>query len=187
MNLSTMLYKIYRISFPLILLFLISACQTLSSKPTWPTDLPPRQIFVDAYLENRNLENVETAVLESHLIWIQRFYQGTLLDPNGWNQATEQFLATRSNSRVKKEVEQRMYALGIEIANAWAQDNHRRNIDNTNVAIWGSALREAAERNDHLAFIAKVEEDVAKLIAREISAGEIDYERYYPDEDYGNF
>lgn len=182
-----MLYKIYRISFLLGLLFFVTACQSLSSRPAWPTDLPPRQIFVDAYLENRSLDRVESAVLENHLIWIQRFYNGTLLYPNGWNQATKQFLQTISNSRTKKEVEQRMYALGIEIANEWAQDNHQRNIDNTNVAIWGSALREAADRNDHLAFIRKVEEDVAKLIAREISASEIDYERYYPDEDYGNF
>ncbi|GHA15921.1 hypothetical protein GCM10008090_27020 [Arenicella chitinivorans] len=182
-----MLYKIYRISFPLGLLFLVSACQSWLTKPAWPTDLPPRQVFVEAFLENRNLEQAEPAVLESHLSWIQRFYQGTLLYPNGWNQATEQFLATITDTRIKQEVEQRMYALGIEIANEWAQDNHQRNIDNTNVAIWGSALREAAERNDHLAFISKVEKDVAKLIAREISAGEIDYERYYPDEDYGNF
>ncbi|RBP50890.1 hypothetical protein [Arenicella xantha] len=174
----------------IILLFVaisLTGCQSFGTKQPWPAELPDKQLFIDAYLEKRNLETVAPDVIETHLSWIRRFYQGTLLYPNGWNQATQQFLATVKNSKTKREVRRRMRQLGIDIANEWAQDNHYRNIDNTNVAIWGSALREAAERSDHLNFITKVEADVAKLVAREIAPSQIQYERYYPEEDYGNF
>lgn len=182
-----MFFSTIRSIFIVLALLSLSACQSFDSVQRWPSDLPNKQIYIDAYLKKRDLKSAPSDVMDTHLSWILRFYQGTLLYPNGWNQATQQFLATIENNKTKREVRKRMRQLGIAIANEWAQDNHYRNIDNTNVAIWGSALREAASRNDHLNFVAMVENDVARLIAREISPNEIEYERYYPEEDYSNF
>lgn len=120
-------------------------------------------------------------------MWIKRFYQGTILYPNGWNNATSQFLQTVESEDVKDMLRQRMRKLGTAISCEWAQDNHVRNIDSSNIAVWGSAMSEAASTNDHETFVSKVEKDVAELIAGKLQRNEIEYERYYPDTDYDNF
>ena len=138
-------------------------------------------------MENADITEVDQQVLEAHLIWIKRFYQGTILYRNGWNNASTMFLETVDNEQIKSELQQRMHKLGIVISCEWAQDNKSRNIDSSNIAVWGSAMSTAASINDHEAFVSKVEMDVEKLISGEIQRGEIDYERYYPEEDYDNF
>lgn len=174
--------------FVILISLTLSACATIGSKSAWPDDIPDRQIFVDAYLQNHaDAESVDATELEQHLGWIKRFYQGTLIYPNGWIQATNRFLATVDDPAEKVILADRMRQLGIDIANEWAQENGIRNIDSSNVAVWGSALYEAANRDDHLGYIAKVEMDVAKLIEGKIAPDEIEYERYYPDNDYDSF
>jgi len=182
-----MIFRYLQLVLVMITLTILSACQTLDTTHNWPSELPNRQIFVDGFLQKRNTSDVDSQVLEAHLIWIQRFYQGTILYPNGWNKATSMFLKTIENDKKKSKLRRRMHLLGIDIACEWAQDNGIRNIDSTNIAVWASALREAASINDHEGYITKVEEDVAKLIAGEMRSNEIEFERYYPDEDYDNF
>jgi len=77
--------------------------------------------------------------------------------------------------------------LGIDIANEWAQDNVVRKINSSNVATWGSALRTSAETNDQSSFISDVERDVQLLLSGKLEPSEINYERYYPAEDYDDF
>ena len=165
----------------------LAACQTIDTSQNWPLDLPDRQFFVDNYKKKRNLSEVSSQTVEAHLIWIKRFYQGTILYPNGWNDATKMFLETASSEQQKKALQERMHELGKHIACEWAQDNEIRKINSANVAVWGSALRHAAAINDHNAYISKVEKDVADLISGNIQRSEIAFERYYPDEDYDNF
>lgn len=176
-----------RLLFVIVMLSMLSACQTFKPTQSWPSELPDRQIFVDGFLQKRNLTEADPQILEAHLIWVKRFYQGTILYPNGWNKATSRFLETVKQDRDRSELRRRMRQLGIAIACEWAQDNGTRNIDSTNVAVWGSALREAASLNDHKAYISKVEEDVAKLITGKMHRTEIEFERYYPELDYDNF
>lgn len=171
----------------LVAVLMLAGCKTLTKEPSWPSNLPDRQIFVDQFLSNRQIESADEKAIDAHLVWIVRFYQGTVLYPNGWNRTSERFLATIDSEQEKQAMTTRLRALGILIANEWAQDNDVRLINSTNVATWGSALRTAAERDDQENYIAKVESDVKALIDGTVKSSEISYERYYQAEDYDNF
>ncbi|MFT4635743.1 MAG: hypothetical protein ACI9OI_001540 [Chitinophagales bacterium] len=168
-------------------LLVLVGCTTLATNQNWPADLPQRKIFIDKFLSNRQINVAESEVIESHLIWIVRFYQGTILFPNGWNRISERFIDSIDKPKDKRKMAVRLRALGISIANEWAQENNLRRINNTHVAAWGSALRTAAELADQKDFVAKVEGDVKALINGALEAEKIRYERYYPSEDYDNF
>lgn len=178
--------RLLNLSLILTLLTLVG-CSTLSSKDNWPAELPDRKIFVDAFLDNRQIRFADPEAIEAHLVWIIRFYQGTILYPNGWNRVSERFLASIDKRKAKQKMAKRMRALGILIANEWSQDNDIRHINSTHVATWGSALRTAAERGDQSDYVTKVESDAKALIDGRLESEEIDYERYYPTEDYDNF
>lgn len=169
------------------LLLLIAGCNTPSSNQQWPADLPEKRIFVDEYLSNRHLETDDPKLIDTHLTWVIRFYQGTVLYPNGWNRVSERFLSSIDDKHDREKMVSRVRSLGILIANEWAQDNDVRKINSANVAVWGSALRTSAQRNDQEDYIFKVEQDVKSLISGSLKASEINYERYYPPEDYDNF
>jgi len=170
-----------------LIAFFLTACQTTTSQHDWPVDLPKRQIFVDAFHQKRGVKKVEERIIKEHLSWIIRFYQGTVIYPNGWNKVADLFANSIKNPKERKAMEQRLQVLGIDIANEWAQPNSVRNINSSNMIVWGSALRTAAERNDQQAFVSKVEADVEALIARKLSTKDISYERYYSDDDFDDF
>ena len=171
----------------IVMLLTLTACTTLASVQKWPSDLPERDIFVDEFLSDRQLRPSDADEIEAHLIWIVRFYQGTILYPNGWTRASERFVASIKKQRHKRKMSARLRSLGILIANEWAKDNDVRRINNTSVAIWGSALRTSAARDDQFNYISKVERDVEELIAGTLLPTEISYQRYYPSEDYDDF
>lgn len=171
----------------ILLSFCLTACQTLTSSSEWPEDVPARKIFVKAYYQKRNITAVEDNVMDQHLSWIIRFYQGTVLYPNGWNKISTMFLNSISDEQRRLKMQHRVHQLGIDIANEWAQDNAIRNINSSNIATWGSALRTAAERQDHENFISQVESDVKDMVAGKLSSKVINYERYYSDQDYDDF
>ena len=179
--------KLIHLARLIALTFFLTACQTITTSNEWPDDVPARKIFVNAYYQKRNVTKVEDKVMNQHLSWIIRFYQGTVIYPNGWNKVSQLFLDSMPNDEHRKKMEQRIYKLGIDIANEWAQDNQFRNINSSNMVTWGSALRTAAERQDHDNFISQVESDVRDLISRKLSSQSINYERYYPDQDYDDF
>ena len=169
-----------------ILLFL-SACQSYKLDESWPAELPKRKLFVDGFLQKRGLDKATDAQLEYHLGWIQKFYQGTALYPTGWLSASSQFLATIDSNKERSVASRRLTKLGIPIANEWAQDNSIRLINNINMITWASAMRTAAERDEHSPFLEKVENDVAALLREEIKARDIKYERYFDEESFDDF
>lgn len=173
------------ITIALIGLFL-SACITNVSKEDWPKDLPPRKIFVNAYKQQSAAGKNDNS-LENHLVWVQRFYQGSIIYPIGWNEMTSSLLASLDTPERVKNIKRRLYELGITICIEWAQNNESRKIDSGAVAAWGSALRTSAERGEQEEFISRVEADVSALLLGNLNASEITRERYYPSEDYDNF
>lgn len=171
----------------LFLVIIVSACQTLDTTQYWPDDIPDRKNFIPSYLEKRNIKTVDPEVLNQHLVWVIRFYHGTTIYPNGWNNASAMLLASIEDPAVKEAVAQDLHQLGIKIVNEWAHENELRNINSTNIATWGSALRTAAQRNDQIGFLEKINNDVDLLIARQLKTEDINYERYYPEQEFDDF
>ena len=165
---------------------IVTGCATTKSSSYWPIDIPERHIFIEAYHAKTEYERSFTP-LENHLIWIKRFYQGTLIYSFGWLRMTEQLLLSLNSEADIAEAEQRLREMGIRIASEWAQPNKIRKINSANVSVWGNALRASAERGEQLTFIGKVERDIEDLLAQRLNDSEITYERYYPEDDYDNF
>ena len=165
----------------------IAGCQTYKLDSSWPTDMPKRQLFIDGYLDKRGIKTASESELGYHLGWIKRFYQGTTLYPVGWLSASQRYLGSIESPNQKTIIEKRLETLGVKIANEWAQDNSIRLINNSNIATWASAMRTAAERQEHQSFLDKVEKDVDALVSGKMSMREISYERYFAEESYDDF
>lgn len=163
------------------------ACQTLNHSANWPANLPEQEIFINGYLQKRQLESATETQLNYHLGWIKKFYLGTKLYPNGWIKASNKFLATIDDDTNKKIADMKLRTLGSKIANEWAQDNDVRLINSSHIAIWASAMRTAAERQQHLSFLGQVDKDVEELIEQTIDAQVITYERYFEEEYFDDF
>ena len=181
------MHKTLQLLVTILIFASLTACKTLVSSPNWPDDVPDRQIFVDKYLSNRDIKSASSDEIEAHLVWIVRFYKGTVLYPNGWNRISERFLDSIESPKDSQEMSLRLKSLGISIANEWAQDNGIRRINSSNVSVWGSALRTSAERDDQINYVSKVEADVDALINGTLKSNEINYERYYQAEDFDDF
>lgn len=168
------------ISLILFATLLLSACQTSNLLMDWPAELPNRQLFIDGYYDKRGISQASPKVLNRHLGWIVKFYQGTLIYPLGWDEVSKRFLATVNDDTSRALLANRARLLGIKIANEWAQANNIRLINNRALLAWGNGLQTSAERMDQLRYIAEVERDVELLLNGEITNDEIKFERYFP-------
>jgi len=175
------------IGFFVLVLLTLTACQTYQYKDIWPAEMPARELFIQGYLEKRGIETATQEELVYHLGWIKKFYMGTLLSPNGWLSASERYIASIKSSKEKADVDVRLKKLGVKIANEWAQDKKDRLINSANIAKWAEAMHTAAERHEHTAFLSMIEKDVQLLLDKEITARDIQYERYYSEEPFGTF
>jgi len=174
---------------PYFLIFLaiaLSACVTNTTQEKWPNDIPARSIFVDTW-KKQNAAGTNDSSLEEHLVWIVRFYEGSVLYPIGWNDMTRSLLDSLDTQQQRHALRPRLRALGQTICIEWAQKNSVRKIDSSAIAVWGNALRTSAERDEQELFVSKVESDVTALLSGDLNYREIVRERYYPPEDYDNF
>ena len=176
----------YRLTIILSILVVLSACQTLNSQNNWPKDVPDRQLFVNAYKQQTGLPAIGSA-LEKHLLWVKRFYKGSVIYPVGWNKMTEMLLDSLEENNDFPDAKQRIDALGKRICIEWAQDNSIAKIRSSNIAVWGAALRKAVKNQQQKSSIEKVERDVEALISGQLTSKEINQARYYPTEDYDDF
>ena len=165
----------------------LSACNTIRTNDDWPTNIPNRKIFVDAY-HHQVTQGTNTSDLNTHLTWVKRFYRGLSIYP-GWNDMSKLVLESLSDepTDVQRNTAQRLSDLGEKICIEWAQSNDSRNIDSANINTWGVALRKSVKQKQIFPFLAQVEKDVDALIARELDIRAITSDRYYPDEDYDDF
>jgi hypothetical protein len=176
-----------RLGLAALLALSLVACQTLStSTENWPSNIPARSIFIKAY-DKQVAAGVENEQLHSHLGWILKFYQGSVLYPTGWNDMIDMLVNSLEDPAEQALAQSRLEQLGQIICIEWAQTNSARNIDSSNIAVWASSLRRSVERKDQFGFINKVEADAADLIAGRLNPRDISLERYYPPEDYDNF
>ena len=165
----------------------LSACYSIRTNDDWPTNIPSRKIFVDAYHQQAAQGN-NSSDLNTHLTWVKRFYRGLSIYP-GWNDMTKLVLDNLADEPIdiQNNTAQRLSDLGKKICIEWAQSNDSRNIDSANINTWGVALRKSVKQKQIFPFLAQVEKDVDALIARELDIRAITSDRYYPDEDYDDF
>ena len=170
----------------ILILLVLSGCQTIDTTSNWPSNLPDRQLFVDEY--NKSFNAGENFIeLEPHLSWIKRFYQGTVLYPQGWLKVSDTVLDSLTSVQDKNNVAPRLNDLGFKISNEWAKDNAVRKITSSNIIVWGGGLRTAAKEGSQLDFLNKVEQDVDAMLRGELKAEDIQRTRYFPPEDFDDF
>ena len=58
-----------------LLLGALVGCQSLTDSADWPSDVPERDYFLDAY--QADTENQQEQTQQQYLSWIIRFYQGS--------------------------------------------------------------------------------------------------------------
>ena len=164
----------------------LSGCASLIPTHPWPADLPEKSYFIQAYQAHLGGDTNRTQI-ENHLVWIKRFYHGTLIFPTGWNDMTRQLVDSVESAEDKQLITQRLFNLGKIISVEWAKPNNVRKINSSNMGVWGNSLRIAAERSDQFAFIDRVEQDVNALLLENLKSTEINNQRYYPSDEHDNF
>lgn len=164
----------------------ISGCTTLNPTTSWPTDLPEKAYFIQAYQAHSG-SKYSSSEIETHLIWIKRFFNGTMLFPTGWNDMSKQLIDSLEEEEAKKSATRRLFELGKIISIEWAQSNNVRKINSSNIGVWGNSLRTSAERSEQLLFITRVEQDVKALLEGTLNSSEISNQRYYPSDEHDNF
>lgn len=170
----------------LLLLCVIQACVSTPDYQSWPSSIPPKQIFID-YCLKQNDSCSTPAKTEQHLVWVKRFYFGSILYPTGWNEMTGIVIDTLDPVKNKTKTRQRLNNLGLKIALEWAQDNSIRIINSRMLAIWANALRASTEEGQQIEFITQIESDVDDILSNVIKPSEITKEKYNLVEDYDNF
>ncbi|MEO0368997.1 MAG: hypothetical protein AAF197_09465 [Pseudomonadota bacterium] len=172
-----------------LLVFGLSACQTRITDENWPENIPDKAYFVQTGSTLIGEQDPDfDKELNTYLLWVKRFYIGSIIYPLGWNEMSAQFLESLpATDNSQADVTNRLAILGRDIAAEWSQESSKSKISSGNVATWGAALRKAAERGEQLTFLTQVEDDVSKLLTGELSSNMIDQDRYYPEQDYDNF
>ncbi len=172
--------------FLLLLCSALAACVTPVGENKWPSSLPDRKVFVDNWQIQRDAGTNDSS-LDNHLVWIRRFYEGSVLYPIGWNQMSDSVLDSLDTQRERQALRPRLRELGLAISIEWAQNNADRKINSSAIAVWGGALRTAIEEKQQFIFVEKIEQDVTSLLNGNLKSSEIVRERYYPPQDYDNF
>jgi len=150
----------------------------------WPETLPPQTGFTERYEQDRQTAELQSR--EQYLTWVERFYQGWDMYPNGWSQISRDLAVKIADPSAKMKVETKLRHLGIVIAAEWAKDNTVRRITTRHVAIWGNALRKSAEPAEILEIVDLVLDDVDNLLNHRMAADTIAENRFYADEDVLN-
>lgn len=167
-----------------LLLFLVSGCSTLrdSSVNNWPERLPPAEFFVNAYESDPTLQEYQT--LESYLYWVRAFYEGTALYPRGWNDVSQAILESTESAQDSAAREKQLYELGCEIAVEWSKETSINRIKSSNLAVWGNAVERSVGEGNVDATLARIAEDVQRLLSLQLKPDDITADRYHePDPD----
>lgn len=176
----------FKLVFYFLILLSLSACISTPGGNSWPADIPPQQLFID-YCQNNSDSCSTQSKTEKHLIWIKRFYYGSILYPTGWNEMTDIVVDTLDESIDKTSVRERLYQLGLAIALEWSQDNDKRLINSKMLATWADALSISAENFQQIEFITQIEKDVENILSGSLDPADINSKRYNLVEDYDNF
>ncbi len=168
--------------FLLVMMLAVCGCAATPAKsPAWSEALPAEDYFLIVYQQDG--ANSSRQNLDDYLNWVQRFYQGWELYPNGWNAITAALLQRLADPEVAAAVQDKMAGLGLLIGAEWAKNNQTRSINTRHVSIWGNALLKSLAQGETLLLLDKVSADVDDLLGKRISADVITEDRFYAEED----
>lgn len=176
-------------STPVLLALLLSACFSLQLED-WPDNIPPSQLFVDAWQDDPVNQQVQP--MDEYLYWVRAFYKGTVVYPRGWLQLESELLALVEDD-AQPALAEDLYDLGIVIGAEWSKVNEGRLIDNRLLALWGTVLQMSLTVDKELEAVTMITGDVQLLIAGNLLKDDI-FEARYADQlgyelfdDFGDF
>jgi hypothetical protein len=176
---------------PLVFLsaiFLFTACSSTQRSDSittlWPTELPPKNYFLDYYQQDPTHQQVSTQ--ENYLMWVKRFYFGWELYSRGWLQASEELAQTLTNENDRKQAKEKALLIGKLVGPEWAKDKNHRVINTRHLIIWGNALNESSLKQEQLMILEQILSDVNTLLERKMQPKDIASNRYYEPEAFGD-
>ncbi|MFX4227546.1 MAG: hypothetical protein ACFHHU_06590 [Porticoccaceae bacterium] len=168
-----------RVAIGLMMTLTLAGCISYPKIATdWPGELPPVDLFVEAY-EN-DLANQEVQSMEDYLLWVKRFYQGWVVYDNGWLKMSRN-LAEQMPVNQRSLASQQIAEIGLKIAPEWAKEKTDRYIFTDMVVVWGEALLEALDRGEVFEYMDSVEQDLKLLKKGQVKRQDIFMQRYFPD------
>lgn len=151
------------------------------SEERWPGDLPPREAFVERY--RADALNRKQQSLTQYLLGIKRFYEGWRLYQRGWNDLVPEVLASVDSPEQRRELEQRLHRLGMDIASEWAKTREAGKIETRHLSVWGNAMRDAMARGDTCRMVDRIGRDVDRILNNRLKVSEISADRYYQQDE----
>lgn len=166
----------------LLVVFILPACAAVQEKELiWPKELPAHDYFLNIYRQDST--NAKLQPVDQYMLWVMRFYQGSELYPNGWDNVTQDLLLRIKEPELAIEIKNKMEHLGLLISGEWAKNNKTRLITSQHVSIWGNALLRSLEQGETLDILERVAADVDDLMSNKISADVITENRFYAVEE----
>lgn len=156
------------------LLLVLASCIT-PNIGDWPESVPPREVFIEAYLEDA--DNSELQSQTEYLEWTLSFYQGNLVYQSGWQDIRGNIFEA-PNPQQRAELLAEIRDLGIAIGSEWAKHNDVRLIDSRMLSLWGSTIQLAADFQQQRETVELIVADVELLLGGELDNEEIHEQRY---------
>jgi len=160
--------------FALLSLLILASC-IAPDIGNWPDSVPPRQLFVEAYVEdgaNRQLQS-RTEYLE----WVLSFYQGTLTYQSGWEDI-EGYIFVAADPQKNASLLAQLRELGIVIGSEWAKHNDIRLIDSRMLSLWGSTIQLAPNFEKQQETVELIASDIDALLGGSLAQEDILEARY---------
>ena len=154
---------------------LLAACGSTGTLSNWPEPLPARSHFVEQYQQDAVNRRVQSQ--EDYLTWVIRFYEGSLMVPQGWHDLTGGLSDDLPESDARLLALKRR-ELGMLIAAEWAKNNDVREIDTKMLTLWGSVMQQELQPNTRLAALNQILGDVQAILNGRLPPGAVTRSRY---------
>lgn len=153
----------------------LAACSSTGTVSNWPEPLPARSHFVEQYQQDTVNRRVQSQ--EDYLTWVVRFYEGSLMVPQGWHDLTRD-LADDYPASDARLLTLKRRELGMLIAAEWAKNNDVREIDTQMLTLWGSVMQQELQPHTRLAALNQILGDVQAILNGRLPPDAVTRSRY---------
>ncbi len=166
-----------------LLLIVLTGCSLFQpdiSQSGWPEGIPPRAEFEALYAADERNQKVQSE--DEYLTWVNRFYEGWHLYPEGWSDLVPEILEDVEDPQERARLEAELYDAGRFIASEWSKDVDTRKVRTQQLSVWGNAMREAVARDEIREMVEQIARDVDRLESQHLSYSDITSSRYYAED-----